>query len=100
MSAGLYSLAVIAEFLGQRPAEMSKRIELDELPVIRVPAATKAVSKVSLLAFHEWLAGHSTNKPLTVEQLEKELERCALAVLRANQIKTANAAAKKQSKAA
>ncbi len=89
MKAGLYPLSVIAEFLGQRPEEMTARIELDELPAIEVPAATRPTRKVALMAFHEWLAGRSHNKPLTVDQLEVELERCAAAVLRRHQAKAA-----------
>lgn len=89
MSAGLYSLSVIAEFLGQRPDEMEDRIQLDGMPAIAIPARTKPIKKVALLAFHSWLAERSANQALTVEQLEKELERCEEAVLRRNQIKAA-----------
>jgi hypothetical protein len=100
MRVGLYPLSVIAEFLGQRPEEMTTRIELDKLPAIEVPAATRPTRKVALMAFHEWLAGRSHNKPLTVHQLETELERCAEAVLRRHQAKTARKGKKTQLEAA
>lgn len=100
MKAGLYPLSVIAEFLGQRPEEMSARIELDKLPAIEVPAATRPTRKVALMAFHGWLAERSHNKPLTVEQLEVELERCAEVVLRRHQAKAARRTQKTEQKAA
>lgn len=94
MSAGLYSLTVIAEFLGQRPDEMDDRIQLDGMPAIAIPARTKPIKKVALLAFHSWLAERSSNLALTVDQLELELERCEEAVLRRNQIKAAKVKAR------
>lgn len=80
MSAGLYSLGVIAEFLGKRPEEISTLIKDDGLPAIKVPTPTKNAQKVSLLAFHRWLAARSLNDPLTVDDLEQELDRAATAV--------------------
>lgn len=77
---GLIPLGVIAEFLGQRPEEMRARIDLDGLPVIRVPARTRDSQKVALLGLHRWLAARTKGEPLTVDQLELELERCARVV--------------------
>lgn len=94
MSAGLYPLAVIAEFLGQRPEEIGRRIELDGLPAIEVPTATRPARKVSLFGLHGWLAARTVGEPLTVEQLHGELERCtqAMAARRNQKSKTKEAA--------
>lgn len=100
MRAGLYPLSVIAEFLGQRPPEMAARIELDKLPAIEVPSATRPVKKVALLALHGWLAERTANRPLTVEQLEAELERCSEAVLRRHQAKAARKKSQPEQQAA
>lgn len=93
--AGLYSLSVIAEFLGQKPEDMSERIRLDGMPAIEVPGNTRPIRKVSLLAFHDWLSRRSANAALTPDQLAAELERCEQAVLRRHQIKAQKAKLKK-----
>lgn len=98
--AGLYSLSVIAEFLGQKPEDMNDRIKLDGLPVIQVPGNTRPIRKVALLAFHAWLCSRSTNAALTVEQLATEMERCEESVLRKHQIKAQRAKLKKEQNAA
>jgi hypothetical protein len=94
--AGLYSMSVIAEFLGQKPENMSDRVELDGMPVIDVPGGTKPIRKVALLPFCDWLASRSQNAALTPEQLEQELERCEESVLRKHQAKAERAKAKKE----
>ncbi len=93
---GLIPLGIVAEFLGQRPEEMRTRIDLDGLPVIRVPARTRESVKVSLLALHRWLASRSTGKPLTVDQLEDELQRCARVVRERVRTKAERMKARKQ----
>ena len=79
--AGLYSMSVIAEFLGQKPEAMDDRVALDGMPVIEVPGGTRPIRKVALLPFCDWLAARSTNAALTVDQLAQELQRCESAVL-------------------
>lgn len=93
---GLIPLGIVAEFLGQRPEEMRTRIDLDGLPVIRVPARTRESVKVSLLALHRWLASRSTGEPLTVDQLEDELQRCARVVRERVRTKAERIKARKQ----
>ena len=80
MSAGLYSLHVVAEFLGKRPEDLTAMIKDDGLPVIKVPTATRHAQKVSLLGLHGWLVKRSVNTPLTVDELEEELDRAAAAL--------------------
>lgn len=80
MSAGLYPARVVAEFLGKKPSEIPAMIEEDELPVIQVPAKTRSTPKVALLGLHRWLGKRSKNGALTVEELERELDRCAAAL--------------------
>jgi hypothetical protein len=80
MRAGLYSMAVVAEFLGQPPAQMADRVKLDGLPAIRVPCAQGEILRVSLLGLHRWLADRTEGEPLSVAMLEAEMERCEQAV--------------------
>ena len=93
--AGLYSLSVIAEFLGQKLEDMSERIRLDGMPAIEVPGNTRPIRKVSLLAFHDWLTRRSANAALTPDQLAYELERCEQAVLQRHQLKAQKAKLKR-----
>lgn len=94
--AGLYSMSVIAEFLGQKPEAMDDRVTLDGMPVIDVPGGTKPIRKVALLPFCDWLAARSQNAALTAEQLEQELRRCEAEVLRKHQEKAQRAKEKKK----
>lgn len=89
MSAGLYPLGVIAKFLGQRPEQMKERIAADGLPAIKVPAETKPMRKVPLLGLHGWLAERSEGRPLTPDELERELDRCAEELRREQRAKAA-----------
>lgn len=76
MRAGLYPLSVIARFLGQRPSEMTRYIEMDALPAIKVATATRPAWRVALPTFHRWLAARSSGLTLTVEELREELRLC------------------------
>jgi hypothetical protein len=78
-------MSIVAEFLGKRPEQMKSVIELDGLPVINSPCETKAVPKCSLLGLHRWLSQRSQNSALTVDELERELERAADAVRQRNE---------------
>jgi len=84
---GLIPISIVAEFLGKRPEQMRTVSDMDHLPVIAVPAETKPVSKVSLLGLHGWLAARSKNVPLTVDELEREIDRAAEAVRRRREAK-------------
>jgi len=84
---GLIPISIVAEFLGKRPEQMKTVIKLDRLPVIDVPAETKPLPKVSLLGLHGWLAERSKNVPLTVDQLEREIDRAAEAVRKRREAK-------------
>lgn len=78
MSAGLYPMSTICEWLGKRPDEMTRVIEEDGLPVINVPTKQKTVHKCSLLGLHRWVTKRSVNAAITVDDLEHELD-CAAA---------------------
>ena len=75
MIRGLISLQLAADFLGKRKKDMPALISEDGFPVVAVPTKHKSIPRVSLLAFHRWLTERSENTPLTLQELEKELER-------------------------
>ncbi len=80
MSAGLYPMSTICEWLGKKPTEMARVIEEDGLPVINVPTRQKQVQKCSLLGLHRWVTKRSVNAAITVDDLEAELDRAAAKV--------------------
>lgn len=80
MSAGLYPMSTVCEWLGKKPTEMARVIEEDGLPVIKVPTPQKQVQKCSLLALHRWVTKRSVNAAITVDDLEAELDRAAAKV--------------------
>lgn len=84
---GLIPMSTVAEFLGKKPEQMRAVIELDGLPVINAPAETKTVPKCALLSLHRWLCARSRGTALTVDELERELERAADAVRRRREVK-------------
>lgn len=75
MIRGLIPLQIAADFLGKRKKDMPSLIEEDGFPVVNVPTKRKSIPRVSLLAFHGWLARNSENTPITLHELEIELER-------------------------
>ena len=77
MAAGLYPMGVVAEFLGKRPEDIPALVESDELPAIKVPTETRSTLKFSLLGVHGWLKKRSSNIPLTVDEVEIEMDRAA-----------------------
>lgn len=76
MRTGLYPLSVIARFLGQKPTEMTRQVEMDGMPAIQVATATRPALKVPLPAFHRWLLDRSQGTVLTLDELREELARC------------------------
>lgn len=80
MSAGLYPMSTICEWLGKRPDELARVIKEDGLPVINVPTKGKQVPKCALLGLHRWVTKRSVNAAMTVEELEAELDRAAAKV--------------------
>lgn len=75
MSAGLYTVAQVARYFGSRPQDVARMIEEDALPVVTLPAAKRAVKKVTLHGLHGWLsARHSGTAFMSVDQLAAEIE--------------------------
>lgn len=74
MSAGLYTIAEVARYLGTRPQEVARMIRDDGLPVVELPGAQKLVRKVTLHGLHGWLAArHSGTAFMSVDQLAAEV---------------------------
>lgn len=74
MSAGLYTVAQVARFMGVRPQEAARMIEHEKLPAVTLPGKQKPVRKVALHAFHGWLSARHTGEAfMTVEELASEI---------------------------
>jgi hypothetical protein len=74
MSRGLYSVAKVARYLGSRPADVVRMIEVDGLPVVTLPGESRPVRKIALHGLHGWLSTrHSGAEFMTPEQLAAEI---------------------------
>lgn len=82
MSRGLYSLAVMAEWLGKKPDQVELMVEEDGLPAIPVTGRKRDVLRFALRGVHKWLRKISRNEPLTLDELQEELDDAALVLSR------------------
>lgn len=75
MSAGLYTIADVARYFGCRAQEVSRMIEVDGLPVVRLPGAAREVRKIALHGLHKWLKKKHTGEGafMSVEELQAEI---------------------------
>jgi hypothetical protein len=77
MSAGLYSKATVAKWLGKRQQEMDDLITSHGLPAVPVPSEQGYRDKIALHGLHGWLAKQNKGgRFMTPEQLMWELDRC------------------------
>jgi hypothetical protein len=77
MSAGLYSKAHVARWMGKRPQEIQRLIDSEGLPAVPIPTENGNVDKITLHGLHRWNSERAKGgKFMTVEQLAAEMEMC------------------------
>lgn len=73
---GLMTREEVAAYLRVRPAEVSRLVDEDGLPVIELPGQKRLVRKFSAMALHGWLVKHSKGEPIGLEAFLREIEDC------------------------
>jgi hypothetical protein len=66
--------AEVARYLSVDPNDVKRMIRLAKLPAIRIPAATRAVTRIPLRDFHAWLIARSVNETPEFANYEKFME--------------------------
>jgi excisionase family DNA binding protein len=75
MSRGLYTVAEIARYFGTRSQEITRMIQDDGLPVVKLPGEKKPVRKITLHGLHAWMSQrHDGVAFMSVEALAAEIE--------------------------
>ena len=78
MSAGLYTKAHVARWMGKRPQDIQALIDRDGLPAIPVPSETRQDDRIPLHGLHRWCSARAKgSKFMTVDELALEMEMCA-----------------------
>ena len=75
MSAGLYTIADIARYFNCRAREVSRMMDEEALPYVKLPGAAETVRKITLHGLHKWLKKKHTGDGafMTVEELQAEI---------------------------
>ena len=68
----LYPITTIAHFLHVKASAVSRMIDQDGLPAIRVPTDRKNIRKIPLRQFHSWLSKRSENIVPSLDELTRK----------------------------
>lgn len=69
----LYPIASIARYLHVKASAVSRMIDEDGLPAIRVPTNLKNIRRIPLRQFHSWLTKRCENTVPSIDELRQDL---------------------------
>jgi hypothetical protein len=91
---GPLSLRLVAMLLGKTEPRVRTLIKEDGLPTVGVPGERGPVTKIFATPLLRWINSHASGQPMTMDDLEEELTRCALAIQEQDRAKSSNKGSK------